>query len=105
MICAINLCQDASLRESTKIKPSFLPFNELNLCNDYIFMDPEYSDHFCHCFLIQVDSNTNLLDNVLLMKVVIQLTKKPRSVGLHKSYWRKQEANRNHASKTRNSGV
>ena len=29
--------------------------------------------------------NTNLLDEVILTEVVLQLTEKPRSVGLHKS--------------------
>ena len=34
--------------------------------------------------LIQVDSNTDLLDKVILTEVVTQPTKKPRSVGPHK---------------------
>ena len=63
MLRAIKFCQDTSLRGSTRMKPPFLPFDEPNLCNAYIFMDPKYSDRFC--FLNQVDSNTNLLDNVL----------------------------------------
>ena len=69
MICAINLCQDATLCESTRMKPSFLPFDAANLCNDCIFMDQKYNGQLC--FLNQVDSNTDLLDNVLLTKVVI----------------------------------
>ena len=60
-------------------------FNEPNLCNDYIFMDTGYSDHFYHCFPNQVNLNTDLLDNVLFKKVVVQPTKKSRSVGPHKS--------------------
>ena len=59
--------------------PPFLPFNEPNLCNDYIFTDQEYNHRLC--FLNQVDLNTTMLDNVILQQVVI----KPRSVGLHKS--------------------
>ena len=51
MLCAINFCQDNALCGSTKMKPPFLPFDEPNLCNSYIFMDPEYSDRFCHRFL------------------------------------------------------
>ena len=41
MICAINLRQDATLLESKKTKPHFIPFNEPNLCNDYILKGPE----------------------------------------------------------------
>ena len=85
MLCAINLCYDTSLHESTRMKPPFLPFDEPNLYNDYIFMDPEYSDCFCHCFLYQVDLNTSLLDSVFLTKVIVQPTKKPGSVSPHKS--------------------
>ena len=44
--------------------PPFLPFYKLNLCNDYIFMDPEYNDQLC--FLNQVDSNNDLLDNMVV---------------------------------------
>ena len=61
----------------------FLPFNESNLCNDYIHKYSEYNDRLC--FLNQVDLNTNLLDNVILHQVVIQLTKKLRSLDPHKS--------------------
>ena len=89
MIRAINLCQDATLRGSTKSKPPFLPFDEQNLCNDYILKDTEYIDRFCinfpcNCVLNQVDQDTDLLDNVFLTKVVLQPTKKSRSVGPHK---------------------
>ena len=38
-----------------------------------------------HHALNQVDSSTNLLDKVILTEVVLQPTKKPRSVGPHKS--------------------
>ena len=63
MLCAINLVQDISLCEFTRMKPPFLPFHEPNLCNDYITMNPEYSD--CFCFPNQTDSNYDLLNNVL----------------------------------------
>ena len=42
------------------MKPSFLPFNEPNLCNAYIFIDLEHNDWFC--FHNQVGLNTDLLD-------------------------------------------
>ena len=82
MLRAVNLCHNTSLCGSPKFKLTFLPLGGLNLCNDYISMDPEYSDHFC--FLNQVDWNINLLDNMLLTKVVVQPTNKPRIVGPHK---------------------
>ena len=71
------------------MKPPFPPFDEPNLCTNYILKDPEYIDRFCidfpsHCVLNQVDSDTNLLDIVLLTKNDLQPTKKPRSVGPHK---------------------
>ena len=72
MLHAIIYCQNTSLRGPTKMKLSFLSFNEQNLCNNYIFMDPEDNDRLC--FLNQVDLNTNLLDNMLLTKVVVQST-------------------------------
>ena len=90
MICAINLRKDATCHESTKMKPPFLPYDEPDLCNNYILKDPEYIGRICinfpcHCVLDQVDSDTDLLDNALLMKDVLRPTEKPRSVGPHKS--------------------
>ena len=36
MLCALNLCQDIALRGSTKLKPSLLPFDELNINNNHL---------------------------------------------------------------------
>ena len=63
------------------MKPPFLPFNELNLCNDYLLRDSEYIDHSCinfpcHCVLNYDNSNIDLLDNVILTKVALQPTKR-----------------------------
>ena len=90
MFCVINLCQNAYLRGSTEMKPPFLPFDEPNQCNDYILRDSEYIDRFyinfpCHYNLNQVHLDTNLLNNFILTKVVLQTTKKTRSTGPHKS--------------------
>ena len=63
MLCAIDICQNTSLSEFTRMKLPFLPFDKPNLCNDQILIDTEYIDHFY--FLNQVDSNTDLLDDVL----------------------------------------
>ena len=76
MICTIDLCQDATLCGSTKMKTPFLSFDEPDLCNDYILRNPEYIDLFYiivpyHCVLHQVKWDTDLLDNVLLTKVVL----------------------------------
>ena len=86
LIRAIYLCQGATLYGSTKMKSTFLPFDEPNLCNNYILRDQEYIDRFCinfpcHCVLNQVGLDTDLLKNVLLTKDVLQPTEKPRSVG------------------------
>ena len=75
-------CHNTSLQDSTRILPTFLPFDEPNICNDYIFMNSEYNDRLS--FLNQVDLDTDLLDNVTLYQVVIQPTKKTRSIGPHK---------------------
>ena len=51
-----------------------------------MFRDPENIDRFCinfpcHCVLNQVDSDTNLLDIVLLTEDIIQATKIPIEMG------------------------
>ena len=89
MLCAVNSCQNATLHGSTKIKLPFLLFDEPNLYNDNILRNSKYIVWFCinfpwHCVLNQVHLDTNLLDNVILTKVFLQPTKKPRSVGPHK---------------------
>ena len=76
MTRAVNLCQNATCHEYTKVKPPFLPYGEPDLSNDYILKNPDYIDRFClnfpcHCVLDQVDSDTDLLDNVLLRKDVL----------------------------------
>ena len=61
MLRAINFRQDNTLRGSTKMKLSVLPFNGPNLCNDYLLKDSEYIDCYginfpCHHELNQIDS-------------------------------------------------
>ena len=82
MLHATKHCHNTSLQNSTRMLPSFLPLDEQNLCNDYIFMNLEYNNQLC--FLNQVNSDTDMLDNVILHQVVIQPTKKPRNVSPHK---------------------
>ena len=69
MLCALNLCQDVG--------------------NNHLSTDSGYDNHSCiifpfHCTLNQVDLSTNLLDKVILIKIVIRLTEKLKSVGPHK---------------------
>ena len=70
MLYALNLCQDTG--------------------NNHLSMDLGYDNHSCIYLPYcqgpnQVDSSINLLDKVILTKVVLQPTKKPRSVSPHKS--------------------
>ena len=81
MTRAINRCQDTTRQEYTEVKQHLLSYGEPDLCNDYVLKDPEYIDRFCvnfpcHCVLDQVDSDTSLLDNVVLRKEAVQSTKK-----------------------------
>ena len=56
MLCAIHRCQNANRQEHTKISQPFLPYDEPDLCNDYISKELGYNDRFCinfpcHCVL------------------------------------------------------
>ena len=94
MLRALNLCQDVTLCVSTKLKSPLLPFDKLSIGNDHLSTDAGYDNCFCinfpfHSALNQVGSSTSLLDEVILTEVVLQPTKKPRSVGPHKTIPRK----------------
>ena len=94
MLHAIIRCQDAIIRKSTKFKSSLLHFNKLDIDNHHLSTNSEYDDHSGINFPLQfapnqVDSTTNLLDNVVLTEVVLRPIKKPRSVGPHRSIWKK----------------
>ena len=89
ILCAIHYCQNTNCQEPTNISQSFLPYDEPDLCNDYISKELGYTERFCinfscHCVLKHVLSDTNPLDNVGSWKEIVQPTKKPRSVGPHK---------------------
>ena len=100
---AIKHRQDISLQKSTRIEPPSLPFDEPNSYNECIFIGRKYNDQLY--FLNQVDSNTDLLDDVLLKRVVVQPTEKPRSVGPHKLKLEKIRNKRKSSLKNKNSGV
>ena len=81
MLHALNHRQDITVRASTKLKSSLLPFKELNMDNNDLSTNSEYNNRSsinfpCHHAPKQVDSNTYLLDKVILTEVVLQPTKK-----------------------------
>ena len=89
IVCAIICCQDAIICRSTRFKLSLLYFNKLNIDNNHVSTNSDYDDYpginFPFQFVFnQVYSTTNLLDNVVLTEVVLQPTKKTRSVGPHR---------------------
>ena len=102
MLCSLNHHQDVTVCGYTKLKLFLLHFEELNIGNDDLSTNSEYDNHSTfnfpfHHALNQVDSNTDLVDKVILTEVVLRPTKKPRSVGQHKSISKKMATRRNHA--------
>ena len=72
---ALNHRQDINVIASTKLKSSLLPFEELNMDNNDLSTNSEYNNRssvnfLCHHAPKQVDSNNNLLDEVILTEVV-----------------------------------
>ena len=89
MLHSLNHCKDITVRENTKLKSPLLPFDKLNMVNNDLSINSIYNNRFninfpLHHTLNQVDLNTDLLDEVILTKVVLQPTEKTRSVGLHR---------------------
>jgi hypothetical protein len=69
MICAIHRRQVAEHLKSIKINQHILPYDEPDLCNDYISKDLDYIDRFNinfprHCVLGHVLSDSNPLDKL-----------------------------------------
>ena len=90
MLRAIICCQDDIICKSTRFKLSLLHFNKHNIDNKHLLINSEYDNYSSINFLLQfapnqVDSTTNLLDDVVLIEVVLRPTKKPMCVGLHRS--------------------
>ena len=86
---ALNLRQDVTLRGPTNLKSPLLPFDELNMGNNHLSTDSGYNNHSCINFLFhrtlnQGDLSTDLLDKVILTKIVPRPTGKLRSTGPHK---------------------
>ena len=75
MLRALNHRHDITVRASIKLKSSLLPFEELNMDNDDLSTNSEYNNRSsvnlpCRHAPKQVDSNTDLLDEVILTEVV-----------------------------------
>ena len=72
MLRATICCQDDFICRSTRFKLSILHFNEFDMNNNHLSTNSEYNDHSVLNFslqftLNQVDSTTDLLDEVVLI--------------------------------------
>ena len=110
MLCSLNHRQDVIVRENIKLKLSLLPFEELNLGKGDLPTDSEYDNRSSINFplyraLNQVDSNTNLVDKMILTEVVLRPTKKPRSASSHKSILKKNGNKKKSRLENKKSGV
>ena len=90
MICAIHRRQVAEHLESIEVSQHILPYDEPDLYNNYISKDLDYIDCFTinfprHCVLGHVLLDSDPLDELGSWTEVVRPTKKPRSVGPHKS--------------------
>lgn len=108
MIQAIHPWQVAEHLESIKISKHICLYDEPNLYNDFITKEPDYMDHFRinfprHCVLGHVLSDSDPLNNLGPWKEVVQPTKKPRSVGPHKSKPKKTTSNNKTRQKNKKS--
>ena len=80
MFHSINYRQDSIVRGNTKLKSPLLPFNKLNMGNgdlstNSIYYNCSNINFPLHHALNQIDSNTNLLDEVILTEVVLRPSK------------------------------
>ena len=90
MDCALYRRQVATHLASLQANQHILPYDEPDLCNDYISRDADYNDCFTinfprHCVLGHVLLDSDPLDELGSWMKVSRPTKKPRSVGPHKS--------------------
>ena len=99
MLRATICCQDDIICRSTRFKSSLLHFNKLDINNIHLSTNSEHNVHLVLNFPLQftpnqVDSTTDLLDEVVLTEVVLRPTEKPRSVDPHKSILKKNDNKR-----------
>ena len=90
MIRAIHCRQVAKHLNLSNLSQHILPYNEPDLYNDFLTNEVDYKDHYTinfprHCVLGHVLLDSDLLDDLGPWQEVVQPTKKPRSVGPHKS--------------------
>ena len=102
MLRSLNYCQEIKVRQTTKLKSSLFPFEELNMRNGDLSTNSEYDNRSninfpLHHALNQVDLNTHLLDKVILTEVVLRPTEKPWSVGPQNRHQRKMATRGKHA--------
>ena len=110
MIQAISRCKDAERRKIIGATQLLLPPEETDLCNNFISKEPDYFDPISinfprHRVFGHVHSDSDPLDDVDSWKEVVQQTKKPMSVGPHKSKPKKKLVKRKQTKRTRNPGV
>ena len=108
MLHANICCQDDIIHKSTRFKLSLFHSNQID--NNHLSTNSEYNDYFVLNFPLQftfnqVGSTTDPLDKVVLTEIILRPTKKPKSVGPHKSILKKNGNKRKYTKKTRNSGV
>ena len=99
MLHAIYCCQNTNCQEHNNISQPFLPYVEPDLCNNYISKELGNYDCFCinfpcHCVLGHVLSDMDPLNDMNSWKEVVRPTKKPRSIGPHKSKPKKTTNNK-----------
>ena len=90
MIRALHRRQVREQLHLSNLNQHILPYDEPDLYNDFISKDTNQPSRFiinfpCHCVLGHVFSDSDLLNDLGPWKEVVRPTKKPRSVGPHKS--------------------
>ena len=108
MIRVMHCYQVAKHLESIDLSQHILPYDEPDLYNDCITKEPDYKNRFyinfpCYCVLGHILSDSNPLDDLGPWKEVVRPTKKPRSVGPHKSKPKKTTSNKKTRQKNKKS--
>ena len=94
MIRATHCPQVAKHLDLSNLKQHILPYDEPDLYNGFISNEADYKDRFYinflrHCVLGHVLSDSDPHDDLGPWHEVVRPTKKPRSVGPHKSKLKK----------------
>ena len=102
MLCATICCQDDFVHRSTRFKSSLVHFNKFDIDNNNLSTNSKYNDHSVINFPLQfapnqVDSTTNLLDDVVLTEIFLRPTEKLWSVGPQNRHQRKMATRGKHS--------